>query len=88
VSAPAGSRHRYATAWLILVIATLFSFEVLQQSTMHALATRIVIGVAAIKIAIIGLEFMELRMSLLWLRNLFLGWIVVISTVLIALLSL
>jgi hypothetical protein len=83
----AGIQRRFALAWLILVVATVFSFEVLQRSASHALATRIVLGIAAVKIAIIGLEFMELRMALSWLRYLFLGWIVLISALLVALLT-
>lgn len=84
---PAGNQRRFAVAWLILVIATVFSFEVLQQAAAQSLATRIVLGVAAVKIAIIGLEFMELRMSLPWLRYLFLGWILAVSAVTVYLLS-
>lgn len=70
----AGSRRRVAAVWLVLVAATLFSWESARSSGDYRLASSAVLLIAFVKARLIGLEFMELRAAPLALRLIFEGW--------------
>ena len=64
-------RNRAGVSWLILVVATLASFAL---GADHGTGSLVVIGVlaiAAIKVRLVGLDFMELRHAPIPLRAAF-----------------
>lgn len=81
---------RVALVWLVLVGATLASW---QLGTGHGIfsgddpraATVAVILVAFVKGRLVGLHFMELRDAPIALRSIFEGYVAIVSTVLVAL---
>lgn len=77
---------RPTLVWLILVIATLLSFEsMLLADDMARLARAAILAIAFGKAALVGLEFMELRHAPRFLRLPFLGWTVVVAGILLVL---
>ena len=52
---------RVAVAWLVLLTATLLSWESARSSGDYRLASAVVLLIAFLKARLIGLEFMELR---------------------------
>ena len=81
----AGSRTRVAAVWLVLVAATLLSWESARSTDDYRLASSAVLLIAFLKARLIGLEFMELRAAPLQLRLIFEGWAVIACTGLLAL---
>jgi hypothetical protein len=79
------SRRRVAAVWLVLVAATLLSWESARSSGDYRLASSAVLLIAFLKARLIGLEFMELRAAPLQLRLIFEGWAVIACTGLLAL---
>ena len=78
-------RTRITTAWLLLVLATLVSWESAREDVPLRLATSAVLAIAFVKVRCIGLEFMELRTAPLPLRVIFEAWVVVVCAALLAL---
>jgi Prokaryotic Cytochrome C oxidase subunit IV len=79
-----GSRRRVTAVWLVLVAATLFSWESARSSGDYRLASSAVLLIAFLKARLIGLEFMELRSAPAQLRLIFEGWTVIACTSLLA----
>jgi caa(3)-type oxidase subunit IV len=70
------ARARVAVVWLVLVAATLLSWESARSSGDYRLASSVVLLIAFLKARLIGLEFMELRAAPLLLRLIFEAWTV------------
>jgi hypothetical protein len=64
-------RARTTVVWAILVGATLVSWAVGSEHGTGSLIAVIVLGVAAVKVRFVGLDFMELRHAPLVLRAAF-----------------
>src|ERR1700733_6953032 len=79
------SRRRVAAVWLVLVAATLLSWESARSSGDYRLASSAVLLIAFLKARLIGLEFMELRAAPRVLRSIFEAWTVVACAGLLAL---
>ncbi len=71
-------RARSTVVWAVLVIATLVSWAVGSEHGTGSLIAVVVLGVAMIKVRFVGLDFMELRHSPLYLRAAFEGYCVVL----------
>ena len=71
--------------WLILVIATLCSFETMVLGDQARVIRSVILVIAFAKATLVGLEFMELRHAPAFLRLPFLAWAMVICTVLLVL---
>jgi hypothetical protein len=76
------ARNRAGLSWLILIVATLVSFAVGVEHGTGAGIVVVVLGIAAIKIRLVGLDFMELRHAPVPLRALFEGYCVLLWAVL------
>ncbi len=61
-------RNRAGASWLILVAATLASFALGADHGTGSLVAVAVLGIAAIKVRLVGLDFMELRHAPIPLR--------------------
>jgi caa(3)-type oxidase subunit IV len=79
---------RVAVTWLVLLAATLLSWESAHSSGDYRLASTVVLLIAFLKARLIGLEFMELRAAPRVLRAIFEAWVVVACATLLALYSL
>jgi caa(3)-type oxidase subunit IV len=79
---------RVAVVWLVLLTATLLSWESARSSGEYRLASAAVLLIAFLKARLIGLEFMELRAAPRVLRFIFEAWVVVACATLLALYSL
>ena len=79
---------RVAVTWLVLLAATLLSWESAHSSGDYRLASAAVLLIAFLKARLIGLEFMELRGAPRVLRFIFEAWVVVACATLLALYSL
>jgi hypothetical protein len=77
-------RARILAVWLLLVAATLVSWETREASDPR-LATSAVLVIALMKARLIGLEYMELRRAPLPLRIGFEVWVLVVCAALLAL---
>jgi hypothetical protein len=64
-------RNRAGASWLMLVVATLASWALGHDHGIGALAGVGVLAIAAIKVRLVGLDFMELRHSPIPLRGAF-----------------
>lgn len=60
--------NRAGFSWLILIAATVLSFAVGVEHGTGSLVAIAVLGLAAIKIRLVGLDFMELRRAPIPLR--------------------
>ena len=76
---------RVAVTWLVLLAATLLSWESAHSSRDYRLASAVVLLIAFLKARLIGLEFMELRTAPRVLRSIFEAWTVVACAALLAL---
>ena len=76
---------RVAVVWLVLLTATLLSWESARSSGDYRLASAAVLLIAFLKARLIGLEFMELRAAPRVLRFIFEAWVVVACATLLAL---
>ncbi|KDF01623.1 hypothetical protein Y900_022480 [Mycolicibacterium aromaticivorans JS19b1 = JCM 16368] len=61
-------RNRAGVSWLILVAATLASFALGAEHGTGSLVAIAVLAIAAIKVRLVGLDFMELRHAPIPLR--------------------
>jgi hypothetical protein len=77
--------RRITAVWLLLVLATLFSWESAHVGSDHRLSTSIVLAIAFIKARFVGLEFMELREAPPPLRLIFEAWVVLACAALLIL---
>ena len=64
-------RNRAGASWLILIAATLVSFALGADHGTGSSMVVVVLGIAAIKVRLIGLDFMELRHAPVPLRAAF-----------------
>ncbi len=64
-------RNRAGVSWLILVAATLASWALGADHGTGSLVAVAVLGIAAIKVRLVGLDFMELRHAPIPLRAAF-----------------
>jgi len=64
-------RNRAGVSWLILVAATLASFALGADHGTGSLVAVAVLAIAAIKVRLVGLDFMELRHAPIPLRMAF-----------------
>lgn len=64
-------RSRAGLSWLILVAATLVSWAVGADHGTGSMVAIVVLAIAAIKVRLVGLDFMELRHAPIPLRVLF-----------------
>ena len=76
---------RVAVVRLVLLTATLLSWESARSSGDYRLASAVVLLIAFLKARLIGLEFMELRTAPRVLRSIFEAWTVVACAGLLAL---
>ncbi len=76
---------RVAATWLVLLAATLLSWESAHSSGDYRLASAVVLLIAFLKARLIGLEFMELRGAPWVLRSIFEAWTIVACAALLAL---
>jgi caa(3)-type oxidase subunit IV len=79
---------RVAVVWLVLLAATLLSWESAHSAGEYRLASTVVLLIAFLKARLIGLEFMELRAAPRVLRFIFEAWVVAACGTLVALYSL
>ena len=77
--------RRITAVWVLLVLATLFSWESAHVGNDHRLSSSIVLVIAFIKVRFVGLEFMELRHAPLPLRLIFELWVILACAALLIL---
>ncbi|WP_006247053.1 cytochrome C oxidase subunit IV family protein [Mycolicibacterium tusciae] len=75
-------RNRAGLSWLILVAATVVSWAVGAQHGTGSLVAIVVLAIAAMKVRLVGLDFMELRHAPVPLRAMFEAYCFVIWAVL------
>jgi caa(3)-type oxidase subunit IV len=75
-------RNRAGFSWLVLVAATLISFAMGAEHGTGALIVVVVLAIAAAKVRLVGLDFMELRNAPLLLRLIFEAYCVLLWAVL------
>ncbi len=61
-------RNRAGASWLVLIAATLVSWAVGADHGTGSMAAVVVLAIAAIKVRLVGLDFMELRHAPIPLR--------------------
>jgi Prokaryotic Cytochrome C oxidase subunit IV len=76
------ARNRAGVSWLVLIAATLVSFVLGAEHGVGSLTAVVVLGVAAIKVRLIGLDFMEVRSAPMLLRAAFESYCLVLWAVL------
>jgi caa(3)-type oxidase subunit IV len=64
-------RNRAGFSWLILIVATVSSWAVGAEHGTGSLVAVVVLAIAAIKVRLVGLDFMELRRAPVALRTMF-----------------
>lgn len=64
-------RNRAGASWLFLVAATVLSWAVGAEHGTGSMVAVVVLGIAAVKVRLVGLDFMELRHAPLALRAAF-----------------
>lgn len=69
-------RNRAGLSWLVLVAATLVSFALGADHGTGSVMVVVVLAIAAIKVRLVGLDFMELRNAPVLLRVAFEGYCV------------
>ena len=65
------ARGRAGASWLVLVAATLLSYALGAEHGIGSTVVVVILGIAAIKVRLIGLDFMELRSAPIPLRAVF-----------------
>jgi hypothetical protein len=68
------ARGRAGASWLVLIAATLVSYALGAEHGVGSVVVVVVFGIAAIKVRLIGLDFMELRSAPMPLRAVFEGY--------------
>jgi hypothetical protein len=77
--------RRACTVWLLLVVATIVSWQVgIDHRIDYRLSTTLVLVVTFVKVNLVGMNFMELRGAALPLRVIFNAFCVVVCAVLIS----
>ena len=71
-------RSRAGVSWLVLIAATLVSYILGADHGIGSVTVVLILGIAAIKIRLIGLDFMELRSAPIPLRAAFEGYCLVL----------
>jgi len=71
-------RSRAGLSWLVLIAATLVSYAMGADHGTGSVMAVVVLGIAAIKIRLVGLDFMELRSAPISLRVAFEGYCLVL----------
>jgi len=71
-------RCRAGVSWLVLIAATLVSYALGADHGTGSVMAVVVLGIAAIKIRLVGLDFMELRSAPIPLRVAFEGYCLVL----------
>ena len=64
-------KNRAGASWLFLVAATIVSWAVGAEHGTGSLVAVVVLGIAAVKVRLVGLDFMELRHAPFALRAAF-----------------
>jgi hypothetical protein len=77
-SALAFFRGRAGVSWLVLIAATLISYSLGADHGTGSVMVVVVLGIAAIKVRLVGLDFMELRTAPVPLRLAFEGYCLVL----------
>lgn len=81
MSAPSAlrfARGRAGFSWLVLVAATVASYALGAEHGIGSATAVAVLGIAAVKVRLVGLDFMELRSAPIPLRAAFEGYCVVL----------
>ncbi|MFA5938938.1 MAG: cytochrome C oxidase subunit IV family protein [Sinimarinibacterium sp.] len=78
-------KTRIGRIWLILVVATLFTWHFGSDTGDRSLATAVVIAVAFIKIRLVGNYFMEIREAPAALRCIFEGYCLFVCAMILGL---
>jgi len=78
-------RLRVTVVWMLLILATLLSWDSARHSATHRLLASAVLVIAFVKARLIGVEFMELRVAPIALRAAFELWAIGACAVLLAL---
>ena len=76
------ARSRAGVSWLVLIAATLLSYALGAEHGVGSTVVVVVFGIAAIKVRLIGLDFMELRGAPMPLRAAFESYCLVLWAVL------
>jgi hypothetical protein len=76
------ARGRAGVSWLVLIAATLVSYALGAEHGVGSVTVVLVLGIAAFKIRLVGLDFMELRSAPIPLRATFEGYCLVLWAVL------
>jgi Prokaryotic Cytochrome C oxidase subunit IV len=76
------ARSRAGLSWLVLMAATLASYALGAEHGVGSTVVVVVFGIAAIKVRLIGLDFMELRSAPIPLRVAFESYCLVLWSVL------
>jgi hypothetical protein len=82
LSALGFARGRAGFSWLVLIAATLVSYALGVEHGIGSATVVAVLGIAAIKIRLVGLDFMELRSAPIPLRAAFEGYCLALWAVL------
>lgn len=64
-------RNRAGFSWLLLVAATVLSWAIGAEHATGSLVAVVVLAIAALKVRLVGLDFMELRHAPVLLRAVF-----------------
>jgi hypothetical protein len=67
-------RGRAAVSWVVLIVATLVSYVLGADHGTGSVMVVVVLGIAAVKVRLVGLDFMELRNAPRPLRAAFEGY--------------
>jgi hypothetical protein len=67
-------RGRAAVSWVVLIAATLVSYVLGADHGTGSVMVVVVLGIAAVKVRLVGLDFMELRHAPVPLRVAFEGY--------------
>lgn len=64
-------KNRAGASWLFLIAATIVSWAVGAEHGTGSLVAVLILGIAAVKVRLVGLDFMELRYAPIALRAAF-----------------
>lgn len=70
-------RSRAGLSWLVLIAATLMSYALGADHGAGSAMVAVVLAIAAVKVRLVGLDFMELRSAPIPLRVVFEGYCLV-----------
>ena len=78
------ARHPMTLAWAVLVAATLTVYALAESSAIGRAATVGIVLIAAFKIRLVFLWFMELRSGAMPWRAVAEGWILLVTAIIVA----